>query len=227
MGIINQLQPKTYFLDTANIYKINFSPEKQYGFIAQQVSRVLPELVAQVNKAAVLDSNGNILVPGVSHKVLNYNAFFALLMKGMQEQQVKIDSLKAVISGQDSVNQAFQNQLNNLATQINNCCSTTQRKPISPELNIVLKDKDIIMLEQNVPNPFAQQTTIEYNIPATAGTAQLIFYNAAGSRIQTVEINTRGKGKMNVFAGNLSAGLYHYTLVVDGRIADSKKMVRQ
>ena len=83
------------------------------------------------------------------------------------------------------------------------------------------------MLNQNVPNPFAEQTTITYNVPTSVAKAQLIFFNANGQIIHTVDIKTRGNGKVNVFASDLSSGLYHYTLVADGKVVDSKKMVRE
>ena len=94
-------------------------------------------------------------------------------------------------------------------------------------MDIELSDKDVIVLNQNVPNPFAEQTTITYNVPASVGKAQLIFFNTNGQVIQTVDIKTRGKGKANVFASDLSSGLYNYTLVADGKVIDSKKMVRE
>jgi len=64
-------------------------------------------------------------------------------------------------------------------------------------------------------------------VPASVTKAQLLFFNANGQVIQTVDIKTRGKGKVNVFASDLSSGLYHYTLVADGKVVDSKKMVRE
>jgi hypothetical protein len=113
---------------------------------------------------------------------------------------------------------------------INACCSNPGAKTSNPSINqldVELSDKDAIILNQNVPNPFAEQTTITYNVPASVTKAQLLFFNANGQLIQTVDIKTRGKGKVNVFASDLSSGLYHYTLVADGKVVDSKKMVRE
>ena len=62
-------------------------------------------------------------------------------------------------------------------------------------------------MDQNVPNPFAEQTSITYNVPTNVRKAQIIFYNALGQIIQAVDIKTRGKGKVNVFASDLSSGL--------------------
>jgi hypothetical protein len=55
-----------------------------------------------------------------------------------------------------------------------------------------------------------------------------LFYNAEGKLINTVDLsNQSGKGQINVFANDLSNGVYTYTLVVDGKIIDTKRMVKQ
>lgn|GEM_PF-4625964 len=41
------------------------------------------------------------------------------------------------------------------------------------------------------------------------------------------DIVSSAPGKLNVFADDLSAGTYTYTLVVDGQIITSKKMMKQ
>jgi hypothetical protein len=80
---------------------------------------------------------------------------------------------------------------------------------------------------QNTPNPFAEQTTITYNVPAKYKFAQIIFKTIEGKIIRTVDITTKGQGQLNVFANDLSAGLYLYTLIVDGQVIDNKKMVKE
>ncbi len=83
------------------------------------------------------------------------------------------------------------------------------------------------MLNQNVPNPFAEQTVITYNIPEKYNFAQILFKTIEGKIIRTVDIDKKGQGRLNVFANDLSNGLYLYTLIVDGKIIDSKKMVKE
>ena len=55
----------------------------------------------------------------------------------------------------------------------------------------------------------------------------MLFYNASGKLIQSVDLNEKGKGSLNVFASDLSNGIYTYTLVVDGKIIETKKMLKQ
>lgn len=44
--------------------------------------------------------------------------------------------------------------------------------------------------------------------------------------IKTVDLDSRGDGQLNVFADDLSNGIYTYALFVDGKIIDTKKMVK-
>ncbi len=83
-----------------------------------------------------------------------------------------------------------------------------------------------IVLDQNVPNPFAEQTIIHFSIPETVKKAQIHFYNMQGRIIQSVEITERGLGSLTVFGSDLSTGTYTYTLVADGINVATKKMVK-
>jgi hypothetical protein len=274
LTIIRQLKPKTYYFDTLNFNEFNFSTKKSYGFLAQDISQILPELVSSNLKAAVLDTLGNVVHPSVSYKAVNYIELIPFLTKGIQEQQQQIDSLTTKTTNQDSINALlqnqvnqltmktnnqdsvnaslqnqlvtnntlFQNQLNQLMTTITNCCNASMQSQtnnnqqnksmIIPEgetaqLDVELSNAQIIILMQNSPNPFAERTSINYYLPDNTGKAQILFYNAGGKLIQSAEIIQKGKGTLNVFANDLSNGIYTYTLVVDGKVIETKKMVKQ
>jgi hypothetical protein len=225
---IKTLNPVSYQFTNTNVPQLSFKPATDYGFVAQQFESVYPELVDTVNIPASYDSLGNVVNASKTLKTINYKAVSAILTRAVQEQQAVIDSLINKTSKQDSINNAVQQQLANLAALIDGCCHSSQsRNSNSNQQDIELSDKDVIVLNQNVPNPFAEQTTITYNVPASVQKAQLLFYNSNGQLIQTLDIKTRGKGKVNVFASDLSSGLYHYSLVADGKVVDSKKMVRE
>ena len=68
---------------------------------------------------------------------------------------------------------------------------------------------------------------IGYNLPETVKRAQILFYDAQGKLIQTVELTARGAGQLTVFADDLSSGVYTYALVANGAVVDTKKMVKQ
>jgi hypothetical protein len=230
LSIIDQLTPISFLFDTAlsNSVGLYLPTAKQYGFKAQDIENILPELVVNTTKPNEYDSSGNITKASYSFKSINYNAFIGILAAGIKTQQSKI-------KGQDSVINSLNDRLTALENCINglNLCGNSQamqqnnlNNQNSSITNVELKDVQSIVLEQNVPNPFAEQTSINYFLPDEVNKAQLLFYNAQGKLIQSLELTQKGKGSVNVFASDLSNGIYTYTLVVDGKVIETKKMVK-
>jgi len=93
-------------------------------------------------------------------------------------------------------------------------------------INVNLSDRNAIVLNQNVPNPFAESTVITFSIPASVQKAQIHFYDGQGKLINSVDVLERGNGQLNVFANDLSTGVYTYSLVADGQIVATKRMVK-
>jgi len=204
---IKKLSGYTYHYNTEEFKDKNFDKEQQIGLIAQEIKEVFPQLVKEDNKG---------------YLAVNYIGMIPVLLEAIKTQQQKIDK-------QDSTNAALQNQLNQLANAINACCAATNSgsKVGANSQSVTLSNSDVVVLNQNQPNPYAEQTVITYNIPQSAGTAQLVFYDALGRQIKTVDIITKGAGQLNVFANDLTNGMYSYTLVIDGKAFDTKKMVKQ
>lgn len=90
------------------------------------------------------------------------------------------------------------------------------------EQNVNLDNETI--LAQNAPNPFDDQTVIYYYVPEEAGNAEIQFFNENGTLIKTVAIE-KGEGSVTVHALSLKKGTYTYSLIADGRIIESKKMI--
>lgn len=201
---IKSLRPVTFKWNTVSDSLMNGT---HAGFIAQEVDTVIPQVVR---------TNGS----GV--KSVAYSELIPYLVSAIQAQQQQIKQMDSLIT---------------LLTQsISSCCSNSAAKQTGIEgndpkslsqINVNLSDVDMIVLNQNVPNPFAEQTTITYNVPEKYSFAQLVFKTIDGKIIKTVDITKKGRGQVNVFANDLSNGLYMYSLIVDGTSVDTKKMVKQ
>ncbi|MFA5783055.1 MAG: T9SS type A sorting domain-containing protein, partial [Bacteroidales bacterium] len=157
------------------------------------------------------------------------------------QQQSQIDSLKNKVNTQQAIIDSLRNNnLNDRLTQlealVTQCCNAGSKSlPGNDNDNgndkmniheVELASGKAIVLDQNVPNPFAENTTITYFIPDDVASAQIIFTDNSGKIIKTVDINEKGKGMLKVYAQDLSSGIYSYTLVADGKTIDSKKMVK-
>ena len=226
--ILSNLQPKIFYYDTLNYSYLGLSNNKQYGLIAQQVERIMPELVSDIIFPEQKDSSGNVISPELKYKGLNYQAFIPILIQGFKELKAEKDSATELLNQRiDSLKNAYGTRLDSLEAMINRCCNNNskviQGTDVTTLHNIELSDA--VVLDQNVPNPFAENTTITYFVPDYINYAQIIFSDNSGKIIKTVEINEKGNGKLNVYANNLSSGIYSYSIIVDGKVLDTKKMV--
>ncbi|MBI5219004.1 MAG: T9SS type A sorting domain-containing protein, partial [Bacteroidia bacterium] len=79
---------------------------------------------------------------------------------------------------------------------------------------------------QNEPNPFGNSTIIRYYVPESVKEAMLVFYDEFGREISKELLNQKGYSKVDVDAEKLASGLYTYSIVVDGKIADTKRMIK-
>ncbi|MBC7865702.1 MAG: tail fiber domain-containing protein, partial [Bacteroidia bacterium] len=101
--LINKLKPVSYLFDTDKNKSINLPTKKQYGFISQEVEKILPELTAKMVQPAEYDTLGNQVAPEVEYLGLNYLNFIAILTKATQEQQIVIERLQKDNHHQDSL----------------------------------------------------------------------------------------------------------------------------
>ncbi|HXK49783.1 MAG TPA: T9SS type A sorting domain-containing protein, partial [Clostridiales bacterium] len=81
-------------------------------------------------------------------------------------------------------------------------------------------------LYQNYPNPFNPVTSISYALDQ-ACLVELNVYNLNGQFLRSL-LNgkqSRGKHEIDLNAEDLTSGLYIYTLKVDGKVVQSRKMM--
>jgi hypothetical protein len=98
LGIIQALSPSTYTMDTQNTSGLRFSNKKQYGFIAQDVQKVLPDIVHETDARAGSIHEGQALGTENTLLSMNYTELLPFLIKGMQEQQAIIDELNTQLN---------------------------------------------------------------------------------------------------------------------------------
>ena len=84
---------------------------------------------------------------------------------------------------------------------------------------------DTATMEQNVPNPFSGKTDIAIYLPETVKTARLHIYDLNGHETERHDIAGRGETVMTIRADRMEAGMYIYTLIADGQVVTSKKMI--
>lgn len=80
-------------------------------------------------------------------------------------------------------------------------------------------------IAQNIPNPFVDATNIRLTIPAHAKNATLYIYDMTGIQISQTTVTDRGNTSIKITNDGLNAGMYLYSLIVDGQLIDTKRMI--
>ena len=212
---IRQLRPvkydikKSYVTDSALKKNRNLRKDN-IGFLAQEVEKIFPQLVTKT------DSNG---LYGI-----NYLEMIPIIVDAMKDQSSTIDSLK-------DLNKILAAQV----TSIQNCCNNKQSGG-SLKADVIADAETTTQittqtttaaakLYQNAPNPFKESTTIKLDIPQSIGNAMVCIYDLNGRQLKCLTVSGRGITSVQIFGNELTAGLYHYALIADGALIDTKTMV--
>ena len=83
----------------------------------------------------------------------------------------------------------------------------------------------MLSLSQNKPNPFGTSTSIEVSIPDDVQKAVIYVYDLQGKKIDQVDITARGKQTIQLNAATLSDGMYLYSLIADGKVVETRRMI--
>lgn len=196
------LRAKSYNFvsDNKNISTLNSdNVYSEYGFLAQDVQKIFPELVQT-------DNSGSLS--------LNYIALIPIIVESLQKEhdiallrQAKVEELSTLVSEQKKVIQCLEEKMNT-------ACYLANAEVIKNAI-----------LEQNAPNPFQQKTEIKCYIPLNSSVASVYIYDLQGQQILKMPINEKGSVITVIDGNKLKAGMYIYNLIIDGKEIDSKRMI--
>jgi hypothetical protein len=247
LDFINKLKPVTYHLDVTglksflgedknddevnaesssiSIEAANSKAQILYsGFIAQEVEKTAKEMGYDFSGVDA-PKNENDLYG------LRYAEFVVPLVKSVQELSVKNDELSAaneslqlMVSHLAAQLVGQQHKLEKLESQVAELLSSGTGLN-DGAAKISMADENILpLLGQNIPNPFDNSTVIPFRIPKGCTSASIVISEFASGRMITVIPVSCNETHAMIEAGALASGSYIYSLYVDGKIIDTKKM---
>lgn len=125
-----------------------------------------------------------------------------------EEEKAKVQQLESQMS-----------QIQARLDAMENCCSGKGASTDGGSTTV----NDI--LYQNTPNPFGNKTNVSYYIHDMKVGAYIAVYDMKGLEMSRYDITQKGDGTVTINSDGMLSGLYTYSLVVDNRIVDTKKMV--
>lgn len=203
---IMQLNPCSYQMKSNSLKKSNIL-KRRFGFLAQEVKEILPEIT---------DSAKGIML-------VDYNQIIPLLVDAIKEQNQIIVNL--------------QQKMDEYINEVSYCCdknNSTKRlvkgnnnseNSISNVFTSKLNQTEIGTLYQNNPNPFSEQTKIKYAIKNEMTNASIMVFDMQGTLKLTIPIHQTGKGEITINGHKLTAGMYLYSLIIDNQEIDTKRMI--
>lgn len=94
-----------------------------------------------------------------------------------------------------------------------------------PEEGLTNSNGCVNALFQNNPNPFNTVTTITFNLQDGAKKASIIIYDLNGIQIVEYPISDESTNCISIDANIFQPGIYLYSLLVDDKLIDTKRMV--
>jgi trimeric autotransporter adhesin len=217
LTVLRQINPVTYKFN--GIGGLD-QTKTHIGVIAQQVQQVAPYCVG-TSQLLIKQSDGSAFSSNIVStindsiqeyivNVLNYNqdGLFYVMINSIKQLDSTVTALQQQLSGQRTGQQ--QNNANEG----------------SKTYQVELSNKGEALLYQNEPNPFGEQTTIRFFIPDNAQNAVIIFYDQFGKVLKELPLESKGNGNIEVNSANLTSGIYSYSLSINGKVIDTKKMMK-
>ena len=179
----------TATVNTSNMVEVKslLPAQKHYGFIAQELQELYPDLVVE-------GEDGYLGV--------NYIEIIPLLVRSIQELNAKIEDYE------------------NGSSPIKKAATRSVEDGESTAIDAV-----VTTLYQNEPNPFTESTLIRCDVAEDVVKADLYIYTMNGEQLAEYTVAERGETSVTIDGGSLSAGMYLYALIADGKVVDTKRMI--
>lgn len=142
-----------------------------------------------------------IIEDAQGNEYVNYTQLVPILVQAIKELKTELDDLKEAVasSGTRKVNAAT-----NIATNT--------------------LDEGRGSISQNTPNPFTGQSTVRVSVPDDASDAYVDILTLNGASVKRIPVSN-GLSEVSLSSFEFAPGTYLYTLVVNGKVSETRRMV--
>jgi len=210
---------------------------RKLGLIAQELQTVLPEVVRDWDWQYDEDGGSEPIKVPAERLGVFYSDIIPVLVNGIQEldertqgmDATRLVQLESRLAEKDAEIAELKTMMREILanqqkfdTDLQSCCFEhgAATGTTNPQTTA-----DNAKLEQNIPNPFRENTTIKYYLPNDSRIATIIVSDLNGVQLKQFDLQGKGFGQVLISGGSFAAGTYVYTLTVNGKQVDSKKMM--
>lgn len=218
------------FLD---LHLVNFKWKEAYGgsedagLIAQEVDKTFPELAAYGPKrkynsdgTLVLDDDGLPVEDPNQTEVrgVKYHKIPVYLMAIVQGQQKEIAELKESKAELDEL----KDEMKALREELYGCCAISTEGAGLTGVSSNNVGEEFILLK-NDPNPFGDYTDIKFEA-SDCEKCEIVVSDISGRIVKRIQ-TTGDNGTVRLYSSEIGNGVFTYSLIKDGRVLLTEKMV--
>ncbi|AXG69679.1 chaperone of endosialidase [Kordia sp. SMS9] len=189
---------------------LNLPSETQHGFLAQNLEEVFPELITTISKP--IEDEKNFQIGTYEYKAVNYVGLISVLTASLkqlnEESAANIKELNEKVAALENQIEAMNIQASEEETQLGNL------EEISGSG---------FSMEQNKPNPFTNQTVINYTLPSNTK-ATISVVDLSGKFIKDYNLSTE-KGQLIINSSEIGRGIFVYALISNNEVMMTRKMI--
>ncbi|WP_298513477.1 tail fiber domain-containing protein [uncultured Kordia sp.] len=212
---LTQLDAVTYTFK-ANEH-LNLPAELQHGFLAQNIEEVFPELITTINKP-IFDKE-NKQTGTYEYKAVNYVGMISILTSSLKELK---EESTANMEKLKEESEASINKLNEKVAYLESKIEAITNG--ETKLGSQNDTNDLgFSMEQNKPNPFTNQTVVNYTLPSNVK-ATISVVDLSGKFIKEYDL-VNEKGQLTINSSEIGKGIFVYALISNNEVILTKKMI--
>jgi uncharacterized coiled-coil protein SlyX len=140
-----------------------------------------------------------------------------------KQQESLIDNLTTMVATQQASIEALILRIDNLTLRMETVEECACGGSLGTEDSSIQQDRAYLL--QNIPNSFKNTTSIGYFVPYTNAKAHIEISTTAGQIVDYIQLSNLGVGSVSINNSRMASAVYLYTLYVDGKRIDTKRMV--
>lgn len=171
-------------------------PQVHYAFSAPSMTTYFP-LLAETDE--------------LGYYVGNYTELIPVMVKALQVMANEINDLQDALGAKTSLS--------------DDSGEEQKSEDMQPQSRSRLSEKlSGAVLYQNTPNPFREKTVIRFRLPEEAQDAYVYIFDMTGKTLKQLPVDSSMQS-VTIGGYELSAGMYIYSLIVNGQEVDTKRMI--
>lgn len=197
-------KPKTYSAKTED--ELSLYEDKEDAAKAEEIAKLEIQRMAEQKHYGLSAQELQKIYPDLVRELqdgtlgVNYVELVPILIRSIQELKQELDNMKAGGNVRQTRSISDDSQ-ENYSTATN---SNT--------------------LYQNTPNPFREQTTIRFRLADDAKDVAICIFDMTGKMLKKLPVSSSATS-VSVNGWELGEGMFLYTLIVNGKEIDTKRMI--